>query len=191
MRRNIFTTVLLTLCIGFTGFSQEEMKVGYTNIELIMSYMPDVKSIEQELQLYKKKLTESLESKQKYYNAKMQEYYSLQQEGKLTEEKEKELRTEMAQLEQEFEAAQKAADKRMNAKRDEILSPLQGKIQTAIDAVAEENDFDYIINNSSGTGISTLLYGLEKFDVTALIAAKLEIELPEQAQTINKINTDE
>ena len=60
-------------------------------------------------------------------------------------------------------------------KRNELMQPLLNKLQAAIDAVAEENGYTYILNQTSGTNI---LYGVEQFDVTQLIAAKLGITIP-------------
>ena len=61
-------------------------------------------------------------------------------------------------------------------KKSQLLSPILNKIQAAIDAVAEENGYTYILNQTSG---SNILYGVKQYDVTDKIAAKLGIEISE------------
>jgi len=60
---------------------QAQTKVGWTNVELIMTYMPQTKAIEKELEGLEKKLGEQLEVKQRYYQQKMLEYMEAKEKG--------------------------------------------------------------------------------------------------------------
>ncbi len=65
----------------------------------------------------------------------------------------------------------------MLAKRQELLEPVLEKLQAAIDAVAAEQGYTYILNQSTGSGVSVLLHGPEEADITEALMKKLGIEL--------------
>ena len=73
------------LALVLTGMSQS--KIGYTNIELVMAYMPESKSIEQQLQTYQKKLAEKLKVKDDYVKQKYQEHMEKKERGMSPEQK--------------------------------------------------------------------------------------------------------
>lgn len=157
---------------GVFGVSAQT-KVGYTNVELLMSKMPEVQQAEKTLSTYERELSRSLEVQQQTYNAKIQEYYRLKESG-ITQEEDQRRVKEIQNLEKQIQTDVAKADEKLMNKRGELLEPITKQIQAKIDEVAQEGGFTYILNQNSGTNI---LYGLETLDVTNLIAAKLGINI--------------
>jgi len=166
----------LILFLGWVSVVNAQTKIGYTNVELLMAYMPEVKSANSALNTYEADLSKTLQKKQTTYQAKLQEYYKLKESGMTQEEDQRRVK-EIQALEQEIQKGAQEAEQKMMVRQQELLAPITTKIQEKIDEVAREGNFTYIINNTVGNGVPTILYGLETMDVTDLIAAKLGISV--------------
>lgn len=166
----------LILFLGWVSVVNAQTKIGYTNVELLMAYMPEVKSANSALNTYEADLSKTLQTKQTTYQAKLQEYYKLKESGMTQEEDQRRVK-EIQALEQEIQKGAQEAEQKMMVRQQELLAPITTKIQEKIDEVAREGNFTYIINNTVGNGVPTILYGLETMNVTDLIAAKLGISV--------------
>jgi outer membrane protein len=174
MKKYIF--MLLLACLGQMALAQSVTKIGYTNVELILQYMPETKAIETELGKLEAAISKQLEVKQKYYQQKLTEFMEYKESGKpLTPEMEKAATTELQRLEGEIQKGIADAEEKMMRRRMDLLKPVQDKMQGAIDAVAKEGGYTYILNQAVGQGIPSILYGKESDNITTLIAKKLGI----------------
>ena len=63
-------------------------------------------------------------------------------------------------------------------KREELLLPVLEKLQNKIDEVAKSNGFTYILNQTTSTGVSTILFGPEENDITEKLMTALGIQIP-------------
>lgn len=172
-------TILMALVLGLGIFAQAQVKVGYTNVELILSYMPETQEMEKTLGAMEKKIGEQLEIKQKYYQQKMTEFLEAQQAGLLTEAQTDLATQELQKLQQEIQGGLQQAQEALMQRRMQLLQPIQNKMQKAIDETAKEGGFTYILNNAIGSGIPSILHGQEANDVTEIIAKKLGIQTEE------------
>jgi outer membrane protein len=176
MKKYIF--ILLLAIVSQTAWAQGATKIGYTNVELILNYMPETKAIETELGKIEEAITKTLEVKQKYYQQKLTEFMDYKQSGKpLTPEMEKAATNELQKLEGEIQKGVSDAEERIMKRRMELLKPVQDRMQNAIDAVAKEGSYTYILNQAVGNGIPSILYGKESDNLTTLIAKKLGISV--------------
>ncbi len=174
MKKYIF--ILLLAILSQSAWAQGEIKIGYTNVELILQYMPETKAIEAELGKLEDAIRKTLEVKQKYYQQKLTEFMEYKQSGKpLTPEMEKAATTELQRLEGEVQKGIGDAEEKLMKRRMELLKPVQDKLQNAIDTVAKEGGYTYILNQAVGDGIPSILYGKESDNLTTLIAKKLGI----------------
>ena len=170
-------TLLLVVGLGRFTYAQT-VKIGYTNVELIMAYMPESEAIEKQLVTLEKKLGQSLEVKQKYFQQKMAEYQEKKQSGvAMSEAEEKATITEIQKLQGEVQTGVENAQRKLFEKRMVLLKPLQDRLQKAIDQVAAEGGYTYILNQAVGAGIPSILYGKDALDVTEAIARKLGIDV--------------
>lgn len=166
--------------------AQKTLKVGFTNIELLIAYMPDSKNIEKEVQTLENKLIQSLEIKQKNYQLELDEYIQKVEGNLIPPDQQKAEEERLYGLKSEIEKDIQAADEQVYNRRMQLLMPLQEKIQVAIDAVAKEGGYSYILNQVVGSGVPTIIFGAENMDVTDDIAKKLGIVVPEAPATPEK-----
>jgi len=168
--------ILLSTAMAIIGFGlMAQMKIGYTNVEYVLSLMPEAKQIESELATIEKQYSNQLQAKYQDYQTKVADY---QQNAEsyieaVRADKENEIVNLQTSI-QEFEAN---AQNSLVTKRNELLAPAFEKIGIAIEEVAKESAYTHILNMTAG-GQSILLYAREEDNVTDLVLKKLGIDPP-------------
>ncbi len=172
-----FVTITLLLSIYSLNFAQQ-LKIGYTNIEYILTFMPEAKQMEQTLKNYEQKLTEQLSIKQSYAQGKLDTYLKMKEEKKLSAQQDEEMQKELYKLDEEIKKFAQASENDLMMKREELLKPITDKLQKAIDEVAKEDGYTYIFNSTNSSGVATILHGPEQYNVTDKVMKKLGITVP-------------
>jgi outer membrane protein len=179
MKNRIILIVVMVLMTGFSAFAQTTpTKIGYTNLEYILSLLPDAKVIESNLQTYEKQLKAQMDSKIAEFEKKYQEYEK--GKGMMAEpvrlDKEKELTTLQTSIKEFEENAQSSLQK----KQVSLLEPVLEKIQKSIEKVAAANGFTYILSTHADYGGSAIiLYAKNKDeDISNLILKDLGVTPP-------------
>lgn len=171
--------LILLLLISISTFANAQMKIGYVNIELVLAYLPETKTMNQELQTYQQKLGEKLSVKQQYAQTKVEEYQTIAQTDSPDAQAElKTLEQELIKLEEEIKKAASEADQNLMKKRQELLEPILKKMESNLKSLADEQSYDYILNTVDGNGVSIVLHGPEEHDLTQVLMKKLGIEIP-------------
>lgn len=156
-----------------------QVKIGYTNIEVILSYMPDTKGVESQLEIFQKKLAEKLKIKEQYAQQKLVEYQEGVAANKFSPEEKAARETELMKLDEELRKLAEESEFQLQAKRQELLEPVLKKLQDAIDGTAAEKGYTYILNQTTSGGVSTILYGPQEDDITETVMKKLGITVPQ------------
>ena len=167
------------ISLGMLGsLKAQELKIGYANIEAILLYMPETKTMNQDLKTYGDKLGQELQSRQTYLQSLMDEYQQLasetQDEATLKPKQDK-----LRELDQELQTKQQESQQKLLERRQTLMEPIIEKMQGAIKELATEDGFDVILNSVDGNGVSIILHGPEENDVTKKLMTKLGIKLPE------------
>ena len=167
----LLSTVITVIGFGLTA----QMKVGYTNVEYILSLMPEAKQIESELSAYNKQLSTQLESKYKDYQTKAADYQ--QNAESYTDIVRADKENELINLQTSIQEFETNAQNSLVNKRNQLLQPAFEKIGVAIEQVAKENAYTHVFNMTA-SGESILLYAREEDNVTELVLKKLGIDPP-------------
>ena len=77
-----FLTLIITASFLTEGFSQGP-KIGYTNLDYILSQVPEAKQVESDLQTYEKQLQTQLQAKYADYEKKLKEYQEASSKGQM------------------------------------------------------------------------------------------------------------
>lgn len=172
--------LLVLLTVGITNARSQEVKIGYTNIELVLAYMPEANTVESTLATYQKKLGEQLQVKENYASTRLQEYIDKKEKNLLSPAEEEAGQRELAKLDEEIQKFATESENKLLAKREELLNPVLEKLQKAIDEIAVEKGYIYILNQTTSAGVSTILYGPDEDDLTEAILNKLGIQIPKE-----------
>lgn len=173
--KSIIFAVLLSAFSLTVSAQGVVMKIGYTNVEYVLSQMPEAKQVDSEFKAYETQLQNQLQSKGAELQTKLQEYQ--QGAATMTDLVRADKEAELQSLNQRFEAFQREAQSSLQKKQGELYAPLFEKIGNAVKAVRSENGYDMIF--STGVpGVDILLDADEKYDISDLIFKKLGITPP-------------
>jgi outer membrane protein len=174
MKIKLFITAIVA--VMFLGFqSNAQVKIGYTNVDVILGQLPETKTVEAELKTRKDQYDASYKQKVTDFQTKLQAYEkgAATMSDVIKADKEKELQSAQANIE-EF---QKSAQDDLQKKQNQLLAPILQKIQTGIDAVAKEAAYTHVFNIDAGQGTTPiLLYATEESNITNLVLKKLGVE---------------
>lgn len=172
---------LLTCLFAFGALTKvvAQDKIAYANIQLILAYMNETKTMQSSLRTYSDKLAQQLKPKQDYLQqkrAEVEEWYAKNQDA--TEEQIRPKAEELQKLQEELQKAGMAAEERLAKRQSELMLPITEKLEAAVKTVANANGFDIVLNTTDGSGVSIVLYGPEDRDLTEKIMKQLGISIP-------------
>jgi len=181
MKRTLLSVLLSTLllCPVQTKAAPKNppalpIKIGYANMEYVISFLPETKKIESEYRSFEAQLRSQLEAKVKELEEKLQ---ALEQGyATMTEDVKNQKKAELQQLQGNFEQLQVEAKEKLAHKHTSLLAPIYEKVQQAIEKVAQEHDYTHVFNTGPG-GMSTLLYASEEHDLSDKVLKKLGVDL--------------
>jgi len=165
--KNILKLFVVALFVAFSVQSQAQTsKIGHINFDELVAQMPGQDSINKALENFVGGLESQVQAMQTELEAKYGDYQASQATMSeiIRQTKEKEI----MDLQQRMEAFNQQAQYEIQNKQYELSQPLLNKAQKAIEAVAKENGFTYIINGN----VQILLYA-NGTDIMPLVKAKL------------------
>ena len=164
--RKYFAIIVLFFTVSAAS---AQIKYGHINSDEIMEAMPEFKQ-----------LRASLERKQREQENKIRAMYTdlqkrqqdLQEYGEglmlaVAEEK----AIELDSLQRAIVAYQEGAGDELDNLRFKLLKPLNDKYLKIVNAVAKENGYTLILDESKGI----VAYGNDSYDITALVKKKMGI----------------
>lgn len=169
--KKIFVT-LFVLFISTISIAQS--KVGTIDVDFILSQMPEINTVQEEIKKYGESLDEQLQTKVNAYQEKLEDYNT--NAASFTEEQVKEKQSAIFTLEEDISKFRQNGMQLMRIREDELKRPLYTKIAEALDVIAKEQNFTQILNTSSNANI---VYLDPNFDVTLSVLKKMGIEVEE------------
>lgn len=137
-------------------------KVGFVEVEKVLSEMPEAKSIREKLEKEQQQAMKELEKKQKDLKDAFDEYERKKTLMKPDEQKKKEeeLQAQLAQYRQLEQSKSNA----LQQKQAELLKPLEEKIAKTIEKIAQQQGYSLVI--SKGGIANMVLYGDKSVNLT-------------------------
>ncbi len=178
MKVKVVLSAIALFCIGFVAQAQD-LKIGYTNVELIMDLMPEMEQIGADIQDYQSQLQTNIQTKAQDFQRKVQAYEQSAQT--MTEEARNQKVQELQKQQQEVQKYEQDAQTSYQRKLQELLEPVQEKVFNAINSVAAENNYTHVFSETAGNA-PVLLYTRDDDKFTELVLAKLGIEIPTRQQ---------
>ena len=170
MKKSIVLIAVVLMTCAST-LNAQVLKVGHVNLGELLQSMPELKKSDSALQSYQKAFEDQYNSMTEEYQKKLKAY----QEGSATwTEPVKEVKAnEITDLQKRIQEFQQTYQEKMTGKKQEIIAPILKKAQDAIQAVAKENGYTYILDASQGCA---LLYSVETSDIMPLVKKKLGLK---------------
>ena len=167
MKKIILTVFILNFCFLFS----QGQKVGYVNTQSIFAQNEDARLAHADVEKEAKRLQVEYENKAIALDSLMRDYQKL--ELMLTDDMKAERQKEMQSLNAELENFQMKyfgqPDGEIFLMLQERMAPINLLMQSAIEKVAAENSYDYVLDFSQGF----ILYKLDSHDLTQLVIDRM------------------
>ena len=167
MKKIILTVFIFNFCFLFS----QGQKVGYVNTQSIFAQNEDARLAHADVEKEAKRLQVEYENKAMALDSLMRDYQKL--ELMLTDDMKSERQQEMQSLNAELENFQMKyfgqPEGEIFVMLQERMAPINALMQSAIEKVAAENSYDYVLDFSQGF----ILYKLDSHDLTQLVIDKM------------------
>ncbi|WP_457616392.1 OmpH family outer membrane protein [Lutibacter sp.] len=143
-----FRTLLLVaiVTLGFNSV-KAQTKVGHISTDLLISLMPETKALNAELEKLSKTYESELKAQKAKLEAKLKKYDA--EASSQTDEVNQQRSIEIQQDQQKLYQSSQIAGEEITKKRNEKLKPILEKAKKAIDEVAKEQGFTYVLEAST------------------------------------------
>lgn len=168
------TLFLLLFCVfAVSAQAQETQKIGYADWEYIFSQLPEFKQIDSELKTHGTQLENQLKAKYADYETKVKAYQGMPATTPDAIKADKE--RELAGLQESIQKFQQDAQTSLQNKQTALMDPVFKKVGKAIEEIAKENGYAFIMAPQVMGGGDILLYSDEKYNVSVLVLKKLGV----------------
>ncbi|MEI6488862.1 MAG: OmpH family outer membrane protein [Bacteroidota bacterium] len=167
--KNIFKIAIVGVTFILCSTTMNAQKIAHINLDSLISIMPESKTAQQAVQDYAKQLEEQVTAMQSELKTKYDDYQAKSKDMAevVRASKEKELND----LNQRIQDFQQQAQTDYQKKSAELSKPVYEKAKKAVDAVAKENGFKYVLDTSTGM----VIYSEQSDDIIGLVIKKLGI----------------
>ena len=159
--------VLICMLLPMGVFSQE-VKIAVVDWNEVFGLMPELSEVETQLAAFTEGYQKDLQAMDDEYKIKMEEFIKLQ--DTLTENLKLRRQQELQELENRIQTFLPVAQQDIENKHVELMTPVQAKLQKAIQDVGNEQGYTVIIHPQA------LLYQGTAIDATPLVKAKLGLQ---------------
>ncbi|MBC8527444.1 MAG: OmpH family outer membrane protein [Candidatus Cloacimonetes bacterium] len=163
------------LCLIITTFTlsllyASDIKIAYLDVDRVYNEYPAKLEAEEKYNLEAEQWQNELEEKEQEINSLQEEYDNLP--PIVTEERKEEKLALIEKKEREYYQFVNEIRNRAVQRQNELLQPISEKIVQAINEVAEDNKYDFVLNSQQG---EVVLYAKDKeMDITDLVIEKLK-----------------
>ena len=155
----------------FVSFLLSEMKMGYLNVDKVLSELDEVRQVSIELQKEQGKIEAEFQNLQFELDSLFRNYE--QQKMLMSDERRQKTETSItskrADLEK-FQMEQVGPQGQIYKIQDQLMAPIYTKMDNAVTKIGKEEGYDYIFNVASGQ----IVYALPQYDVTQKVIDELE-----------------
>lgn len=175
--KNLFRSVAL-VAVVFLGAQQvnAQQKIGHVNADEIFQMTAEFKTANEQLRTLNDTKTKELQGMYEEFQKKQtdanEKLRNRSEANKATVDAELQtLGQDLQSMEQRIQEVQRVAQEDLGKKQQELLTPIQTKVMNAINAVAKEKGYAYVLDTSNGN----VLYFQGGEDIAADVKTKLGI----------------
>jgi outer membrane protein len=170
MRTIKITLLMLVVVLSTAATAQKTAKIGHINSNELLTAMPERAAVQKDLEAYANDLKITLDVMRKEYDTKVADFQSKQ--DVMTDLIKNTKISEITDLEKRITQFQQTAEADLQKKEQSLLQPIIDKAKTAIDDVAKENGYTYVLDSSVGV----VLYSVDSDNILAKVKTKLGIQ---------------
>ena len=143
--------IALALTIGATAFTNAQSKVAHIATQELVETMPAYKDAMSQLEKLEKTYDAEIKDMLTEAQNTMQRYQS--EAETVTEEENAKRVSELQATERRIQEHSQRARQEHQKKENDLIRPVIEKAREAIQKVAREQGFDYVLDSTTGTGV--------------------------------------
>ncbi len=153
--------IAILIALPMSVFAQ---KYGVINTQALMESMPEIKTINDQIQAASAKYQDEFSKLQAEFQKKFDEYQALEESTPQTI-KDRRMQ-EMQELDNKIQQFRTTADQDLQRQHQQLMAPVQEKVMKAIQTVGEEGGYTFIFEN-----MIPIYVGKDVTDVTETVKA--------------------
>lgn len=160
---------VLAMCAGGAVAQQ---KIGHISTDAIMKQLPDAQDAQKQLDALVVVWQNELSAMQKDWQKQFDDYD--QKKLIMTDARRSDAELDLRVLDQriaDYRNQKFGQNGELFQKQNELMKPVQDRVFKAIQEVAEDEGYDYVLDKS---GEILMMYANEKYDLTAKVLEKLQ-----------------
>ena len=156
--------------------AQAQMKIGYIRSEYIFKNYEPYTEAQKQLEEYQKQEFDKLSKLEEDLNKKIEDAQSkeLLMTPEMKKQKMEELTKQREDLENRYEALMNPDTGLMVKKQTELLQPIIDRINDVLMNLAKNDEYDFILDATSGPQGNTILFANEQYDISDQILEELK-----------------
>ena len=169
--KKLLKVALVAVCMVVAGnFAKAQSKIGYINTNQLMELLPEMKTLQTQMQAYQKTFSDQLATMSTELQSKGQNYEA--KRSTMTDASRTATESELQDMQTRITTFRDNAQKQIEAKSNELLKPLTDKVRAAIQAVAAAKGYGYVLDSSQ----IELIVSPAGDDLMAPVKAKLGLQ---------------
>lgn len=170
MRKTI-KYLLLPAVMFFTVFvvQAQAQKFAYVNSQELLQDLPEVKAADAEIKTLQQQMQKKGQEMFQSYQAKAMDLQQKRDAGELSPKQLEEEAQKLGADEEAIRSFETEMQTSIMKKQQELLAPIQNKVNTAIEEVAKSEGYTMVFDSSAGG----LMYADESVDITSKVKGKL------------------
>ena len=170
--RKLFFALVFGAVTVVANAQTAPLKIGYADVEYILSQMPEMKQVQMDLQTLQTQLKKQYDAKVAEFQKKLQEFQAYG--ATVPDAVKQNSQRELQQLQANIQTLEQDSQADLQKKEQSLMQPVLDKVDKAIQAVAVENAYTYILHQQY-QGLTIILYGDEKLNVSDVILKKMGV----------------
>ena len=149
MKKLKILIVIILFAVCFSGYTQN--KIAHINTTELVASMPEMNDAKTELEKLAKTYETDIQTMASELQSKVKQYDS--EAATQTDEENAKRLQEVQGMEQSIRQYQAQAQQELQKKEFDLLKPITEKAQAAINKVATDLGFDYVLDSTQGQGV--------------------------------------
>jgi outer membrane protein len=171
--RTLSKLFLIVTVALFTVTANAQLKIGHINSQELLSAMPETDSAQKNLEKKQVEHNKRMVEIENEFNEKLKKYEEMANDPNTSVLVRKDMEEELGQIQERAAKYQEIMQQDLQMLRMQLFQPIQEKAINAVNEVAEEKGFTYILD----TGVGAVVYSSpDSEDILPLVKTKLGIE---------------
>lgn len=155
-----FLSALTVLILFLAVQSNAQVKIGYMDVQAVMSELPQMEDVQSELEGFVTKKQQQLQDRTASFQEAVADYQENQ--ASMSQQQQTNREEELGNMESDLRSFQQSLQTEIQQYRQQLLAPIYEDIDQAIADIAEEMDLDFVLNKATMRGENIVQFSAQE-----------------------------